>query len=440
MINRRQFLKWGLGAGAGFASNLASFNAFSADTSDYKALVCVFLDGGHDAHSAIIPYDTGSLAQFVDIRSPLGDEGGRLDRDNLLALSVHDIYQNGNMAVVGNVGPLVEPTNRTAFDSGAARLPPQLFSHNDQASVWMASRPEGARAGWGGRFGDIMQAAGANASADFTLVSAAGNRIFTTGETLNGYHLSSSGGARLDGIESTQSEPWGDIYKEILFGLNIQHNNLFRRDLREASASRLENTMRARELFREISDPETSFPDNQLGDQLKSVAQMIKIREELGMSRQIYFVSHGSSYDTHSNQVEALDENQPELAASLEAFYDETVAMGLSDNVTTFTASDFGRTLVPNGSGTDHGWGNHHFVMGGAVNGGNIYGNIPEAEVDHNQDVGRGRLIPEVSVDQFAFSLARWFGLSESEALEVLPNSTNHDFRALNAMFGDNLS
>jgi len=215
---------------------------------------------------------------------------------------------------------------------------------------------------------------------------------------------------------------------------------LFRRDLREASASRLENATRARELFSQASEPDTAFPGSPLGDQLKSVAQMIRIRESLGMSRQIYFVSHNSSYDTHSNQVEALDENQPELAASLKAFYDETVAMGLVDSVTTFTASDFGRTLVPNGSGTDHGWGSHHFVMGGAVDGGDIYGNIPEAEVEHNQDVGRGRLIPEVSVDQFAFTLARWFGLSESEAMEVLPNSSNHDFRAINDLFGNNIS
>jgi len=183
----------------------------------------------------------------------------------------------------------------------------------------------------------------------------------------------------------------------------------------------------------------TTFPGTDSGDQLKSVAQMIRIRENLGMARQIYFVSHNNSDDTHSSQVEALSFRQPDMSQAIKAFYDETIAMGISDKVTTFTASDFGRTLVPNGSGTDHGWGSN-FVIGGAVDGDNIYGNIPEAEVNHYKDVGRGQLTPNISVDQFAFSLARWFGLSESEAMEVFPNSLNHDFRELYDMFNSNFS
>jgi len=277
-----------------------------------------------------------------------------------------------------------------------------------------------------------MQAANANANADFTLVSTTGNSIFTTGENLNGFALTPNGGNEL---LYTNGSPLREGYRDILLGLGTQYDNLFERDLEYKTSKALTNSELMRQTFESSPDPVTTFPDSTLGEQLSSVAKTIANRDQLGMQRQIFFVQHQVNYDTHSNQSSNLPNNLRELDDAILAFYNETMEMGIADDVTTFTASEFGRTLTPNKSGSDHGWGNHHFVIGGAVNGGQILGNIPESELGHSQDSGRGRLIPEVSVDQYAFSLARWFGLSESEARDVLPNSRNFDYRELYSMF-----
>jgi len=462
-MNRRNFLKMGaagFSGASGLAMNLASFNAFAANTSGYRALVCIFLPGGSDGHDLVIPFDATSNQKFADIRGTLFNQARH--SDNLLALQgtganasngavadgrtfglppemhgIANLYRNRNAAIIGNVGPLLRPTNNTTYRNRSVPLPPRLFSHNDQQSVWMSSEPEGATIGWAGRFGDIMRAANANGNADFTLVSTSGTEVFTTGETLNGYALTTDGGIEISGIEGS---PWREGYRDILFGLDLEHNNLFRKDLKDKTRAGLTNSEMMRDIFQTSPDPTTSFPATSLGQQLAAVAKVIANRNRLGangqgMRRQIFFLRHGANYDTHSNQTEVLPTNLQQVNDAMLAFYGETEKMGISDQVTTFTASEFGRTLTPNNSGTDHGWGNHHLVVGGAVNGGQILGNIPEAEVGHSQDTSRGRLIPEVSVDQFAFSLARWFGLTESEALDVLPNSVNFDYRRLYSLF-----
>jgi len=463
MMKRRNFLKMSaasLSAANGLAMSLASFNAFSANTSGYRALVCIFLPGGSDGHDLVIPFDATSNQKFSDIRGSIFSQSRHLD--NLFSLqgsganpssgSLNDgrqfalppemsglgnLYHRHKAAIIGNVGPLIEPTNRTTYLNRQASLPPRLFSHNDQQSVWMASQPEGATAGWAGRFGDIMAAANANGNADFTLVSTSGTEVFTTGETLNGFALTTDGGLALSGASGSVVR---DGYSDILHGLGIEHNNLFRRDLEDKTLNALTNSQMMRDVFQSSVSPTTAFPNSSIGQQLKAVATVIANRTRLGasgggMRRQIFFLRHGANYDTHSGQPEALPAHHQEINDAMVAFYNETVEMGVSEDVTAFTASEFGRTLTPNNSGTDHGWGNHHIVVGGAVNGGQILGNIPEAEAGHSQDSGRGRLIPEVSVEQFAFSLARWFGLSESEARVALPNSGNFDFRELYSLF-----
>lgn len=461
MINRRQFLKTScLGAASGFASNLASFNAFAADTSDYKALVCVFLRGGMDTHDMIIPFDVSSSGKFEAIRAPILDNYAQSRRrDNLLGLGnnnvsgaisdgrefampqemqgLHQLYQEQKVAVVGNLGPLIEPTNRTTYLNGGARVPARLFSHNDQESTWLASSTEGATEGWGGRYGDIMVAANANAITSFTTVTTNSAGVFVNGLNVTGFNLSSNGGEVVSSLNGTYqgSRTFGDAYANALYGLNADTRHLFNRDVADITASAIDDNLLVRQAFSETADPTADFPDTSFGNQLKAVAKMIASRDTFGMRRQVFIVSE-RGFDTHSNQADALPLLQQQISEAMSAFYQETVNMGVADKVTTFTGSDFGRSLVPNSSGTDHGWGGHHLVMGGAVNGGQILGNIPEAEIEHSQDAGRGSMIPEVAVDQYAGVLGRWFGLSLAETRELFPNlNSNLDANALDGLF-----
>ncbi|MEO1661461.1 MAG: DUF1501 domain-containing protein [Pseudomonadota bacterium] len=459
MMNRRHFLRTsclGLGVGAGFASNLASFNAFAADTDDYKALVCVFFFGAMDSHDMLLPYDQSSYNQFENIREPLlaqYDAAVSRRRSNLLALNgnvggrrfafpqeygpLHELYQQGDLAIVGNVGPMIEPLTRTTYSSGAARRPAKLFSHNDQQSTWMASRPEGATTGWGGRFADMMQAADANAQAAFTAMSVSGNSVFLSGDDVQPFVISSDGAATVNGIDQnvTLSSPdFNDIYQEVLRDTGSNRANLFRRDVASVVNSSLDNNGLLAEQLALPGDPMTAFPGGRLSSQLQMVAKTIARRNSLGMKRQIFFVSTGG-FDTHSGQATDLPGLQADIAGSVRAFYDSLVEMGVENSVTTFTASDFGRTLGVNGDGTDHGWGSHHMVLGGAVNGGQVHGDVPPPELGHNQDAGRGRLIPQLSVDQYAAALGSWFGLSNGELNDAIPGLDNFDRSALSGLF-----
>ena len=472
MMNRRKFLKssgLGLGVAAGFASNLASFNAYAANTSDYKALVCVFLKGGMDSHDMIIPIDVSQSALYEGIREPIlgnytsnGWSSRRLSDGKLATLggggavsgsvadgrsfalpdemkSLRNIYRERNLAVVANVGPLVEPMNRTTYLNKSANRPPRLFSHNDQQSIWMANSPEGAGVGWGGRMGDFMQSAGANTHNSFTAVSVNNNSVFLNGENVSNFALSSNGGLTIKNIGARSylgSQTYIDMLNENIYNAEKTSNNFFQSDLADITKDTVEQNILLNALFQTSPDPTTSFPDTSLGKSLKVVAKMISQRAALGMRRQIFFVSD-AGYDHHSNQGGGLPEKQYGISEALTAFYNETKVMDLQDSVCTFTASDFGRTLVPNSTGTDHGWGSHHLVMGGGVNGGRIFGDIPEPVIGHDQDAGRGTMIPELAVDQYAFSLARWFGLTYSEAHAVLPNASNHNPRKLYGMFMD---
>lgn len=467
MNSRRHFLKnslASLGVASGFATNLASFNAFAANTSGYKALVCVFLRGGMDGHDLMIPLDISSWNKFESIRenilrvydgSPAGLSPRR--RRNLLTLNsgsgngriadgrefafsaemseLRNLYTSNKLAVVGNVGPLLAPITRSEFEKGDSAVPPRLFSHNDQQSIWEAGQPEGARSGWGGRFGDIMQAANANATAAFTTISTSGHSVFVNGARVAGFGLTPSGGNNLSGMYGDlRSEKFEAAYLKSLRGINKSRSHLIRNDIMDMTNSALINNAIVSEAFSNSAGTSVAFPDSNLGAQLQVVARMIANREMFGMRRQIFMVSDGG-FDTHSDQAVTLGLKQMQLSQALNAFYNETVSMGLQDSITTFTASDFGRSLTPNTAGTDHGWGSHHVVLGGAINGGQILGNIPEAEVGHDFEVGRGRLIPQLSVEQYAYPMARWFGLSFGEASDALSNLHRFNRDDLSNMF-----
>jgi len=451
--SRRQFLKTsaalGLGGAAGFMSDLHRFNAFAADTGGYRALVCVFLFGGMDCHDTVMPYDTGSYNQYASIRRELFnrydnlDGGSTRERDRLLPLTLanasdfggrqfalppelgplHDLVDGGNAAIISNVGPLVAPVTRAEYEARSAPLPPRLFSHNDQQSTWMASQPEGARFGWGGRLADIMLGASANPDATFTVISTSGNTVFLSGELAGQFEVGTGGPQDIRAISNDSylgSNALPDLYESHLRARNESLANYLQQDYANAVGRSIDANRILSESFDLPAPFTTLFPETGLAQQLQVVARIIALREVLGVRRQVFFVATGG-FDTHSNQANSIPNLHAGIAGAVRAFYDATVEMGVANDVSSFTASDFGRTLTVNRDGTDHGWGAHHFVVGGGVQGNRMYGQFPPSVLGHNQDSGNGRLIPTTSVDQFAATFGRWFGLNDTELNDALP-------------------
>ena len=456
--SRRQFLKGsaaamsatGLGSVVG---SLASFNtAAQTNDDDYKAIVCVFLFGGLDCHDVVLPYDTASWNNYATIRqSLLNSSGNTRIRDNLLPLApvnanefsgrqfalppelvqLKSLFDQGNAAIIGNIGPLIEPVSQGQFEQDGVRLPARLFSHNDQQATWQASSPEGAQYGWGGLFADAALAANPNNAREFSTITSSGNELFLTGRTAQPYQVSTSGAATvdvLDWLQNFEDSTQGQALLQHLtthFGATgFTSESILQQDV----ANILSDAYAANEKFNQTQQNApalvTSFPQSPLGGQLRAVANAIAVRDQLQVNRQIFLVGIGG-FDTHSAQAQDLPQLLSQLDGGLSAFYQALQELNLENQVTTFTASDFGRTLAVNGDGTDHGWGGHHFVMGGAVKGNHIYGTIPPPSFDHEWDAGGGRLIPTVSVEQLAAPLGTWFGLSDEEINQALPNLVN---------------
>ena len=466
---RRAFLKrFGQLAMTGTALNLAAMGeaaAFNAPGNDYKALVCVFLYGANDYANTVVTYDNSSYDKYSAIR---GGGAGRTAGGIALAQSdltatllapatapvdalgvarqyalnpamtgLAGLFNAGKAAVQLNVGPLVAPLTRAQYNSTdrtAYPRPPQLFSHNDQQSIWQSSSPEGSKVGWGGNIGDLAIANSLNSSSIFTCISVTGNAVFLSGDTALQYQLSTSGAIK---ITPATSSVYGSTAVRDAINALIQ----------QPRAQKLENEYNAvtkRAISAETSvtaalagaAPTTVFPTDGLGPQMKMVARLIKGQAALGARRQVFLVSMGG-FDLHDNLLRDHGGLLSKVSAAMTAFYNATVEMGVADKVTSFTASDFGRTLASNGDGSDHGWGSHHFVVGGAVNGGAFYGTPPPVSVSDTKDasgnylpenqwhVGQGRLLPSTSVDQYAATLARWFGVANAELPGILPNITH---------------
>ena len=430
-----------------FALNLAAMGEAAAfDATDYKALVCVFLIGGNDHGNTVVPYDVANYARYAAIRGPLA-----LDRNALLAtllqpatplsdgrqLALHPsldrmaaLFQGGKAAVQLNVGPLVVPLTRAQyFSPDVTRFPrpPKLFSHNDQQSVWQSLSPEGARAGWGGRIGDLALAS--NGSATFTCISTSGNAVFLSGQTAMQYQLGPTGAVP---IVALKNAPYGlqGVKNAMNTLLQQQRSHLMEDEYNRVTARSIAAETIVTSAIGTTSALSTVFPVGGLGDQLQMVARMIAARSTFGARRQVFFVGLGG-FDTHDKLLSTHPGLLSGLGQALNAFYDATVEMGLANQVTAFTASDFGRTLAHNGGGSDHGWGGHHFVVGGAVKGRELYGVAPPVSVGNTAaaedqwHVGQGRLLPTTSVDQYAATLATWFGVADTELNGLLPNLAN---------------
>ncbi|MEL6366066.1 MAG: DUF1501 domain-containing protein [Pseudomonadota bacterium] len=455
-LSRRSFLKSSAAAFAGGATmrgGLANMTAMAADVSGYKALVCILFAGGLDCHDVVLPLDQPSYNAFADIRQELltqynGVPGGSTrTRGRLLPLNpenaadfggrqfalpetlapIHSMFENGEAAIIGNVGPLIEPTTRTTLREGLVAVPPRLYSHNDQISTWLASEPEGARFGWGGRIADFALQSGANVNPTLTAVSIAGNSVFLSGETAQQFQVSSRGASELDEVSSSRlfgSEALPAMMSEHFRNIGGGHTNVFQQDVIDVTERSIAANAQLAATLEDEAPFTTVFPEGRLAGQLAMVARLIAVHENFGVGRQVFYVSDGG-YDTHSNQARDMTNLQLGFSGAVAAFQSAMAELGVANDVTLFTTSDFGRTLTANGDGTDHGWGGHHFVVGGAVNGRRIYGSIPEPAFDHELDSGRGRLIPSVSVEQFAGTLGNWFGLTNGEVAQAAPGITN---------------
>ncbi|MEO0398629.1 MAG: DUF1501 domain-containing protein [Pseudomonadota bacterium] len=458
-MSRRNFLKaasaGGVVAGSGLATTLGGFAARAADTSGYRALVCVFLKGGLDCHDTLFPYDTSSYNQYTNIRPTLlssyqaMDGGSTRERARLLELNplnaadygsrafalpeefsgIHNLFESGHASIASNVGPLIRPMDRNTYNTSSSDRPSKLFSHNDQQSTWMALAPEGVRFGWGGRFADAALGSNANANPVFTSISVSGNEVFLSGETAFQYQLDSKGAQVVNALENANLLGSGRD-SSLALSLLDEHlrdgasGSLFQQDVASVTARAIDSNALFNDTLEAAAPLATAFPNSGLGSKLSRVAKAIAARGPLGASRQVFYVDTGG-FDTHSNQARSLPGLQRQIDEAVSAFYAATEELGVENDVTLFTASDFGRTLIINGDGTDHGWGGHHLIVGGAVNGQRIFGDVPPPTVDHSQDSGRGRLIPTMSVEQFAAPLGRWFGLSEGELLTALPRLSN---------------
>ena len=342
------------------------------------------------------------------------------------------IFNAGKMAVILNVGTLVQPTTKLQYTNKSVPLPPRLFSHNDQQSVWQSSSSEGAKAGWGGKMGDLFQSSNANST--FTCINVSGNAVYLSGNTAVQYQISTSGSVPLNGIKSPLfgSSACSSALQTLVTQsrTHLLENEYNRINARAINANEILSTALAA-----APALKTVFPtQNNLGDQLKMVAKMISIAATTGAKRQVFFVSM-NGFDTHDGLVTLHPKLMTGLADAMSAFYNATVELGVANNVTSFTASDFGRTLSGNNDGSDHGWGSMHFVMGGAVNGQRYYGTPPIIASNGPDDVGQGRLLPTTSVEQYAATLGKWLGVSDSDLLTLLPNLTNYNASSRNLGF-----
>jgi uncharacterized protein (DUF1501 family) len=437
-FSRRDFLKRTCcTAAAGFA--VASFNRFglvnalAQSAQDYKALVCVFLFGGNDSNNMVVPLSSSGYASYQQLRSVLA-----LPQAILLPINapsagsfgfhpkfpeMQALFNQKQLAVLANVGTLVRPTTRTQFRGGQVTVPQNLFSHSDQQAQMQTAALDGnGQTGWAGRTADKIQSIYGGTFP--VIISLAGTNIFCEGLVARSIESSGNPTKLLSGFgSSAESQSRMSALQSLLtFDTGVS--------LIQAASNTTSNALQdSKALADAIAGAPalaTVFPNNGLANQLKQVAQIISVRATLGLQRQIFFVSLGG-FDTHSDQLNAQTGLYTQLSQAMNAFYQATVEIGAASQVTSFTLSDFNRTYQPDStSGTDHAWGGHHLIMGGGVHGGDFFGTFPTLALGGPDDAtNEGRWIPTTSLDQYAGTLANWFGVPTADLPTIFPNLAN---------------
>jgi uncharacterized protein (DUF1501 family) len=435
-MRRRGFLQHaGALAGTAALSQFGVLAAHAAPANDYKALVCIFLYGGNDTNNMIVPLDTAGYANYAQTRSNLA-----LPQSQLLALDsaggapqyglhpalpgLQSLWASRNLAVVANVGPLVQPLTKAQYLSPATTKPENLFSHIDQQHQWQASISNASsNSGWGGRLSEQLAEMNVNSSVP-PMISTGGNNLFVTGAASQALVIPTSGSFGLNGFSNGSADAARRSALEELLNVDQAVN------LMQAAQTVMNGALASSAILKPILTSTDSTlsarftgPANNFSQQLLAIAKVIEARSTLGANRQVFLATLGS-FDTHSNQLKQQDALFSQLDAGLAAFHGAMADIGVGRNVTSFTLSDFSRNLLPNtGGGSDHGWGSHPLVIGGAVNGGKIYGTMPTQQLSGPDDASNlGRWIPTIAVDQFAATLATWFGADSAALTTVLPN------------------
>jgi uncharacterized protein (DUF1501 family) len=453
-LSRRGFLRTtcctaAAGVAAASFSRLGLVNALAQTTQDYKALVCIFLFGGNDANNLIVPLGSSDYANYASIRAGLAVPQGQLLPVSPKSLSesygfhpnlveIQSLFNGGQLALLANAGTLVQPTTRDQYLQGQATVPVNLFSHADQQQqMQTATLNTFADVGWGGRLADKIESIyGGNFP---VMISLAGSNVFAEGlvvrciessgnptAPLSGFYGSNDDNARLAALQSLLTFDTG---LSLIQAASTTTTNAIQDGATLAAA------------LAQGTKLNTQFPKSSLGGQLQQVAQIIQVRSALGLPRQIFFVSSGG-FDTHSDQLVQQTSLYQELSQSMNAFYQATVEIGIEPQVTTFTLSDFGRTFQPDSSsGTDHAWGSHHLIMGGAIAGGDFYGTFPTQVLGGPDDAtNQGRWIPTTSLDQYGATLAQWFGVQAADLPSIFPNLPNFANPTLNFATGANVA
>ncbi|MBM4234545.1 MAG: DUF1501 domain-containing protein [Gammaproteobacteria bacterium] len=462
---RRKFLKAAAAGGVAYAFGRTAGTVYAQMTgtggfADYKALVCLFMFGGNDSWNMVVPSSTAEYNAYSRSRGGGTTSSLAVDRTALLPITLpgqvagdpsygfhpsmigaRDLFAQGKLAVMANIGPLIRPTTKTQYQTASTTghaLPPQLFSHNDQQDQWHSLRGRATmKSGWAGRVADALNAQAGNQGLSVN-VSLAGQTFFQASEIAKPYVMGANGPTQFAAFPTSGAGPLRrQSFESVLTATTgSSSNSMYERAYASVQqravqfADRVTVAIANGYSFNALPNTGTL---SSLQQQLRTVAKIISVRQTLGLSRQIFFVSTGG-FDQHDDLVRDQPGLLSNISSSVKMFYDSIREIGMENNVTLFTHSDFGRTLTSNGDGSDHAWGGVQIVAGGAVRGGRFYGAYPLLENGGSADVGGGRIIPTISADQYAATLASWFGVGDIDLVKIAPSINNFAARNLGFM------
>jgi len=437
LLSRRQLLKHGACSAAGAAGlhalwnlGLVSSAAARDPGGDYKALVCVFLFGGCDSFNLLVPRDNAHYNPYAATRQNLA-----IPQNQLLAITpntsdgsqyglhpscpeLQTLFGSGKLAFVANVGSLLYPITKAQFKSDSVQRPQQLFSHYNQQNQWMTTISDStADFGWAGRTAELLHSLN-GASALSMNITLQGANTFQVGPTVAPFNMGTGGPQGLKGFTGQQGQRRYLAFRELI---DRQASHLLEKTFAETQKRAIDTNALLESVLGGAAPLATAFPDTYLGAQLRMIARTIAVRDQLGVRRQIFFCGIGG-FDSHDNQTEDQPGLFADVSQALAAFQAAMAELGTEGAVTTFSASDFGRSLTSNGDGSDHAWGGVHMVMGGSVLGQDIYGVYPSLELDGADDIAGGRILPTTSIDEYSATLAKWLGVQPGDMATVFPH------------------